>query len=41
MSQLPQLPRALVPHEPQPGQVALRWLGQGGFALRSPDAPGR
>jgi L-ascorbate 6-phosphate lactonase len=28
---------ALVPHEPQPGQVALRWLGQGGFAFRSPD----
>ncbi|MGH2353700.1 MAG: MBL fold metallo-hydrolase [Chloroflexota bacterium] len=27
----------LVPHEPQPGQVALRWLGQGGFAFRSPD----
>jgi L-ascorbate 6-phosphate lactonase len=31
------LPQGLVPHEPQPGQVALRWLGQGGFALRSPD----
>ena len=27
----------LVPYEPQPGQVALRWLGQGGWALRSPD----
>lgn len=27
---------ALVPHEPLPGQVALRWLGQGGFAFRSP-----
>ncbi|MDQ3701542.1 MAG: MBL fold metallo-hydrolase [Chloroflexota bacterium] len=26
----------LVPHEPLPGQVALRWLGQGGFAFRSP-----
>lgn len=23
--------------EPQPGQVALRWLGQGGFAFRSPN----
>lgn len=32
-----QLPEALVPHEPQPGQVTLRWLGQGGFAFRSPD----
>jgi L-ascorbate 6-phosphate lactonase len=32
-----QLPQSLVPYEPQPGQVALRWLGQGGFALRSPD----
>jgi len=31
------LPEALVPDEPQPGQVALRWLGQGGFAFRSPD----
>lgn len=28
---------ALVPYEPQPGQVALRWLGQGGWAMRSPD----
>jgi L-ascorbate 6-phosphate lactonase len=27
---------ALVPEEPQPGQVALRWLGQGGWAMRSP-----
>ncbi len=27
----------LIPDEPQPGQVALRWLGQGGFAFRSPD----
>lgn len=26
----------LVPNEPQPGQVALRWLGQGGWAMRSP-----
>ncbi|HEX2323958.1 MAG TPA: MBL fold metallo-hydrolase, partial [Chloroflexota bacterium] len=34
---LSQLPQSLVPDEPQPGQVALRWLGQGGFALRSPD----
>ncbi len=23
--------------EPQPGQVAVRWLGQGGFAFRSPN----
>ena len=23
--------------EPQPGQVAIRWLGQGGFAFRSPN----
>ena len=29
-------PAALVPLHPAPGQVALRWLGQGGFALRSP-----
>lgn len=28
---------ALVPFEPQPGEVALRWLGQGGWAFRSPD----
>jgi L-ascorbate 6-phosphate lactonase len=27
----------LVPYEPQPGQVAVRWLGQGGFAFRSPN----
>src|SRR5438093_478232 len=27
----------LVAYEPQPGQVALRWLGQGGWAMRSPD----
>jgi L-ascorbate 6-phosphate lactonase len=26
----------LIADEPQPGQVALRWLGQGGWALRSP-----
>ena len=26
-----------VPLEPQPGQVAIRWLGQGGFAFRSPN----
>ena len=26
----------LVPLTPAPGQVALRWLGQGGFAFRSP-----
>ncbi len=28
---------ALVPLTPGPGQVAIRWLGQGGFAFRSPD----
>jgi L-ascorbate 6-phosphate lactonase len=27
---------ALVPLTPSPGQVAVRWLGQGGFAFRSP-----
>jgi L-ascorbate metabolism protein UlaG (beta-lactamase superfamily) len=27
----------LVADEPQPGQVAMRWLGQGGWAFRSPD----
>ena len=27
----------LIDLEPQPGQVALRWLGQGGWAMRSPD----
>jgi L-ascorbate 6-phosphate lactonase len=28
---------SLISEQPQPGQVALRWLGQGGWALRSPD----
>ena len=28
---------ALITDEPQPGQVTLRWLGQGGWAMRSPD----
>ena len=28
---------ALVPLPPRPGQVAVRWLGQGGFAFRSPE----
>jgi L-ascorbate 6-phosphate lactonase len=27
---------SLVPLTPAPGQVAVRWLGQGGFAFRSP-----
>src|ERR671930_627218 len=31
------MPQALIEEEPQPGQVALRWLGQGGWAMRSPD----
>jgi L-ascorbate 6-phosphate lactonase len=29
-------PTDLVPLVPGPGQVAMRWLGQGGFAFRSP-----
>jgi L-ascorbate 6-phosphate lactonase len=28
---------ALVPLPPRPGQVAVRWLGQGGFAFRNPE----
>lgn len=27
--------QSLVPFEPQPGQVGVRWLGQGGFVFRS------
>ena len=27
----------LVPLPPRPGQVAVRWLGQGGFAFRNPE----
>ena len=27
----------LVPLPPRPGQVAVRWLGQGGFAFRTPE----
>ncbi|HEV2123330.1 MAG TPA: MBL fold metallo-hydrolase, partial [Chloroflexota bacterium] len=37
MSQGTRTPTILVPHEPQPGQLGLRWLGQGGFAFRSPN----